>query len=112
MEATTQYSDFTGTAAAEFNNDDSFCEFCAAVGINLEELQPVGFRFHDSYDKFDILVRCLNKTDNRQFEIKVECSSSEFFHLFRSLNVIIYDSSMKHLEQNPIDEYFSIPPTK
>ena len=112
MKATTQYSDFIGTAAAECNNDNSFCEFCAAVGINLEEFQPVGLRFHDSYGKFDTFIRCLSKTDNRQFEIKFECSPSEFFHLFRSLDVVLYDRSMQYLEQNPIDESFSIPQTK
>ncbi len=112
MIATTQYSDFIGKAAAEFNNDNSFCEFCAAVGIDLEKFQPIGFKFHDSYGEFDTSILCLNKTNNRQIEIKIECSPSEFFHLFRSLNVILYDHNMKHLEQDSVDEYFSIPSTK
>ena len=43
MRAETQYEDFIGTVAADFNADDSFVEFCRAVDIDLNRYKPVGF---------------------------------------------------------------------
>ena len=37
MRAETQYEDFIGTVAADFNADDSFVEFCRAVDIDINQ---------------------------------------------------------------------------
>lgn len=109
MKAETQYNDFVGTIAAEFNNDNSFVEFCRVAGVDLEQYNPIGFRFHDSYGKFDIAVICISKIaeDEKLVEIKLErISIEDFFHLFRSLSFVVCDRAYEEYTELSVEESF------
>lgn len=109
MKAETQYNDFVGTVAAEFNNDNSFVAFCRVAGVDLERYNPIGFRLHDSYGKFDIAVICISQIlkDEKLVEIKFErIFIEDFFHLFRSLSFVAYDRACEKYAELPIEESF------
>lgn len=110
MKAHTQYDDYVGTSAAECNNNKMFAEFCQDCSIDLEQFLPIGFRFHNSYDHFDFYILCLNKKeDDKQVEIKIKCSPNQFFRLFRSLDVVAYESRYnERFEEQPVNDEFSL----
>ena len=107
MRAETQYEDFIGTVAADFNADGSFVEFCRAVGVDLKRYKPVGFRFHCNYGKFDTAIHCQDLREVKPYlvELKFECEPiEEFFHLFRALQVVAYDHTYKEYAELPIEK--------
>lgn len=109
MRAETQYEDFIGTVAADFNADDSFVEFCRAVDIDLNRYKPVGFRFHCSYGKFDTAIHCQDLHEAKPYlvELKFKCEPIEvFFHLFRALQVVAYDRTCGEYTELPIEKSF------
>lgn len=109
MRAETQYEDFIGTVAADFNADDSFVEFCRAVDIDLNRYKPVGFRFHCSYGKLDTAIHCQDLHEAKPYlvELKFKCEPIEvFFHLFRALQVVAYDRTCGEYTELPIEKSF------
>lgn len=109
MKAHTQYDDYVGTSAAEYNNDKTFAEFCQEHDVDLEQFLPIGFRFHNSYNQFDFCILCLDKKeDDKQVEIKIGCSPDQFFRLFRSLDVVAYECRYKCFEEQPVNDELSL----
>lgn len=97
MKATTQYTDFKGTAAADISDHYDLEAFLKDRGVDTDRYQAIGVEFyHGEGDFFSATIICVDKensTDenpyisNLSFENGI--TSEDFFGLFKRFEVVL-----------------------
>lgn len=113
MEASVQYNDFIGSAAADFSDHTDLNKFLSSRGVDTERYEAIGASFYSGYsDSFSASIICIDKensTDEKKYVTKIgfenEFTRDEFFDLFKRFEVVI---TQKHgnYENLEIDEEF------
>lgn len=94
MEASVQYNDYLGTAAADFSDFEELSNFLKSKGVDVERFNPIGVRLDTRYtESISYYIIC---TDNKhkddllvQIGFEGKCSFEEFFNLFKRLEIIL-----------------------
>lgn len=115
MKATTQYTDFKGTAAADISDHYDLEAFLKSRGVDTNRYEAIGAEFyHGEGDFFSATIICLDNENstkenpyisNLSFESGV--TYDEFFGLFKRFNVIL-TKKYGGYEENEINENVTI----
>lgn len=115
MKATTQYTDFEGTAAADISDHTDLSIFLQSRGVDTTRYDPIGAEFYHGYsDFFSASIICIDnekstadKPHITSISFEDEFVHSEFFDLFKRFKVII---TKRHngYQDREIDEEITI----
>ncbi|MBT2561119.1 hypothetical protein J7E50_09780 [Pedobacter sp. ISL-68] len=118
MKATTQYTDFKGTAAADISDHYDLEAFLKSRGVDTNRYEAIGAEFyHGEGDFFSATIICLDNENstkenpyisNLSFESGVKYD--EFFGLFKRFNVIL-TKKYGGYEENEIKENVTVDDT-
>lgn len=94
MQASVQYNDFYGTAAADISDHTSLEKFLKKKGVNTDKYKPIGAKFFSGYNEyFGMSIICTNSeksAPNNIISIDFdELNKDDFFKLFKRFEVII-----------------------
>jgi hypothetical protein len=111
MKATTQYTDFAGTAAADISDHTDLTKFLNSRGVDTNRYAPIGAEFYHGYhDFFSASIICVDnekstaeKPHITNISFEAEFDSKDFFNLFKRFNVIITKKYDGHQDKE-IDE--------
>jgi hypothetical protein len=120
MKAFTQYCDFNGTSAIDWQGGTSdFIKLCRDMGINTDKYQPVGvsiFFGDGNFFSLSIYVKENNKPLNEKGEypiIKVmtEIEAEKFFQYAKRLDIQLFNTSINENEyyQEKVIEISELP---
>lgn len=115
MKATTQYTDFEGTAAADISDHTDLARFLRSRGVDTNRYTPIGAEFSHGYSGFfSASIICLDNeksTNTKPYITSIsfedEFDHIEFFDLFKRFKVIITRKPHGHLDKE-IDEEITI----
>lgn len=96
MEASVQYNDFKGTAAADISDDTNLNRFLNKKGVDTARYNAIGAEFYHGYsDYFSAAIICRDKNSNTLCKFNIEkLSHEEFFNLFKRFNVVISNTDI------------------
>ncbi len=111
MKATTQYTDFEGTAAADISDHTDLTKFLQSRDIDTKRYEPIGAEFFHGYsDFFSAAIICIDNeksTADKPYITSIsfedEFDHNEFFGLFKRFKVIITKKHNGHQDRE-IDE--------
>lgn len=93
MKAKVQYNDFLGTSAADFSDDLHLEDYLKSKGVDTDKYYPIGVEFYSGYSSsFQVRFICREKgVVGKAIKIgfEQEVSKTEFFNLFKRMNVIL-----------------------
>jgi hypothetical protein len=115
MKATTQYTDFEGTAAADISDHTDLVKFLQSRGIDTKRYDPIGAEFYHGYsDFFSASIICIDNeksTADKPYIASIsfedEFDHTEFFDLFKRFKVIITKKHNGHQDRE-IDEEITV----
>lgn len=115
MKATTQYTDFEGTAAADISDHTNLRKFLQSRGVDTDRYEPIGAEFYNGDgDFFSASIICIDndktnagKTHITSISFENEFDHNEFFSLFKRFSVVITTKDSGHQEKE-IDEEITI----
>lgn len=118
MKATTQYTDFNGTAAADISDHYNLEAFLKSRGVDTDRYKAIGVEFyHGEGDYFSATIICLdneNSTKEKPYISNLSFESGvtyeEFFGLFKRFNVIL-TKKYGGYEENAINENITVDDT-
>jgi len=99
MQASVQYDDFIGTAAADISDDYTILNKCLkARGVDIERYESIGAKFHAIYEEcFSVSIICIDKqktTDEKShlvaIKLEQEFGNEDFFKLFKRFAMVIF----------------------
>lgn len=106
MKATAKYSDYIGTAAADFHSPEAveLGHYLVDKGVNIERYQPIGIRFFTGYEygeHFHAYIICLDTKKSKdgeevQVQIGVNLSAEDFFSIIKRIEVVLYKNHTEH----------------
>jgi len=115
MKATTQYTDFEGTAAADISDHTDLTKFLHSRGVDANRYSPIGAEFYHGYsDFFSASIICIDNEKSSSdkpyitsISFEDEFDHNEFFDLFKRFKVIISKKYEGHQDRE-IDEEITI----
>lgn len=115
MNASVQYNDFIGTAAADISDHSNLNDFLANRGVDISKYDAIGASFSTGYSNYiSVAIICIDKeqsTENKKHIVKLKFESkfeiSEFLDLFKSFEVVITNNHSGYPESE-IDESIRI----
>ena len=107
MKATTQYTDFEGTAAADISDHSDLTKFLNSRGVDTNRYAPIGAEFYHGYkDFFSSSIICIDnqkstadKPHIASISFEGEFDHNEFFDLFKRFKVIITQKYDRHQDK-------------
>jgi len=109
-EASVQYNDFKGTAAADISDFSNLNQFAETYGINPKNYVPQGISLYCGYDNFvHVSLLCEDiENSNKLISISLpEMSISEFLKQFKRLHIMLFKNFYnpeKEIEEYNIEE--------
>jgi hypothetical protein len=115
MKATTQFTDFEGTAAADISDHVDLTKFLQSRGVDTNHYAPIGAEFHHVYiDFFSASIICIDNEKSTSakpyitsINFEDEFKYKEFFDLFKRFKVVITKKHNGHQDKE-IDEEITI----
>jgi hypothetical protein len=95
MKAKTQYTDYSGTSAADESDHTTLDKLLESYGVKNDQYHAIGAEFYAGYDSYfsaHIYARDLNqstKENDHIVKFEVPLQAPQFLSLFKRFNVII-----------------------
>lgn len=113
MQAKTQYTDLTGTVAADISDfttrSNQLHEVANHFNIDQKRFKVIGITIH-GIENFSIAFICVDKqksTDDKEFicKIRIETTEKEILSLlFKRLHIVLYDKFDEKYRNMEIDD--------
>ena len=112
MKATTQYTDFEGTAAADISDHIDLRQFLNSRGVDIDRYSPIGVEFYHGYsDFFSASIICFDRdksTDDKPYIVSISFEDvfdhKTFFNLFKRFRVNIITKNSDHQDREINEE--------
>ncbi len=94
MKASTQYNDYTGTAAADISDHLRLEDYLKEKGLDTDRYKPIGVELFCGYSKsVNPRFICIDQTSEEKvaltFAFEKQIPINEFLDLFKRFNVIL-----------------------